>query len=657
MAGNDGAEGAGEPQRQKRVNPHNRIEFVDSPIGSDEGRIKHWVCRVIDQSGTAIGSGFLVGPDLVLTCYHVGKLAEKSKNILDYQAADLLVEFDDFYQQIPKNKERMERSVVTVALDRKDDPIIVTSNLSPFDVGNSETHPVKEQLDFALLRLSERIGDNDLEDDRPRGWVTITSAKDAGVGTSIKLLAYPDGQRLGTSEGKVFDAGIPYRSFHDADSKDGSSGGLIYLKKDLSPVGMHIGGARKFGDKSYNFGVKLTDVVDALGRAVGINDVGSGGAREYEPVNIAIFGGIPEGKSPYHKLVGQLLLSDEVQSAFQSEEKLPQVSYVDPKNLRPEHIFSARQSLDLEKMQLAAQADVAFIFVSSKDDLTTRSRLLTAFGFLAARLGVRRVHIIKNAEVDIEPGLVGGQFVHNYYDDNLLDAKQFFGGIVDEFVSRDEDLTQGLFEIVRVALPGLGDDNVFRTAEFGATRTLDIVGLRFGKLSSKLNELFDRISGNTRSDIQLRIAFPGAEVSGKNRYLFDSLQAGGSDTIRFLETTKDLLDEYPKSLLDRVTYVELSDIPTFMVTAADLDYADGRMLIAPVFPSAIVDAGKSRPRLLVHNKLSQEGVYNAYKELLQEILKEEREGLKTWKIHEADKLSNAIDSFRGLSGEPPEGGD
>lgn len=649
MASQGSVDRRGKPRRQKRVNPRNRIEFVDSPIGSDESRMKRWVCKIVDKSGAAIGSGFLVGPDLVLTCYHVGQLAEETKFISEYQSANLLAEFDFFYDEMAADEGIMTSSVVTVPMDRENDPIIAKSELSRFDVGDTESHPDKQQLDFALLRLSKSIGDEDLEDNRPRGWVPIASAKDADDGADIKLLAYPNGQRLGVSEGQVFDAGIPYRRFHDAESHGGSSGGLIYLKDDLSPFAMHVGGAREFDGKSYNFGVYLFDIVEALDRKIGTSTGIGEKTQVHEPVNIAVFGGIPEGEQPYHELIGELLSTDEVQSVFLSEGKLPQVRYIDPKDLRPEHVFSARQSLDLEKMQLAAQADLAFVIVSSKDDDTTRPRLMTAFGFLAARLGVRRVHVIKNSDMSIEPGLVGGQFVHEYYNNDLMDAKHYFGDIVGELVSREEDLTQGLFEIVRVALPDLRDDKVFPNEEFGATRTLDIVGLRFGKLSNKLDDLFERLEGDARSDIQLRIAFPGAEVSGKNRYLFDSLQAGGSDTIRFLEITRRLLEKYPDSLLNRVTYVELSDIPTFMVTAADLDYADGRMLIAPVFPSAIVDAGKSRPRLLVHNKLSQEGVYNAYKELLEEILNEGREGLKSWKVHEVEKLDNAIENFRKLS--------
>ncbi len=637
----------GDGERQRRVNPNNKISLVSSPIGLDPHRLERWVCRIhAEADARPIASGILVGPDLVLTCCHVDETS-----ILELDVAKLYTTFDDIAPEMGEGEDEAEVNSKSFRLRFKDDdglessPILASSEVSPFDVGETETHTESANLDYVLLKLAKAVGEMHLEDGRLRGWVDLRAATVAySPGDDVRALGYPMGGQLGRSEGKILKPVIGNRVLHDATTLQGSSGGLIHSIEDLTPVAMHVS-SRRYDGEEVNVAVPLHCVAEDLSKKF-VEVVPE--TKKLKPVNLAVICGIPEDGHSYIEDLKNLLSSEELVSAFGAENLSAQVSYNTHEQLRVEHLFNV-SSFSIEQMQKAAQADMALVIVSSQDTPSSTSKLLTAFGFLVARLGTQRVNLFHSDKiVDFSPGLVDGQFVHQYSDDELTNSAWKFSEIVPQFVRPVEDSLQGLFEIVRVALPELNDDAVFGTPEFEATQTLDIVGLRFGRLSNELDNLFDRLNDKQRARIALRIAFPGAEVSDANPYLLDALQAGVSNTVSFLEVTKEISSKFPHSLLSRITYVSLADIPTFMVTAADLDHARGKMLIAPVFPSASINAGNKRPRLLVHNKLSQVGVYEAYGRLLEELLDKDRTGVEQFTLDDTDALTNCIENFKRL---------
>jgi hypothetical protein len=98
------------------------------------------VCRVENPEGQAVGTGFLVGPDLLLTNQHVRRDA-----LFDSQAASARFRFD-FRVKADGTMEGGKLVGLKLNGNAQD---------KPWHVANS---PV-DQLDFALVRLDRRIGD------------------------------------------------------------------------------------------------------------------------------------------------------------------------------------------------------------------------------------------------------------------------------------------------------------------------------------------------------------------------------------------------------------------------------------------------------------------------------------------------------------------
>jgi hypothetical protein len=125
------------------------------------------VCRV-EVGGGVFGTGFLVGPDIVLTCRYVVEDVIKRKR----KSGDVRCRFD-FHPSLQGVVVRTKRTGWLVAKSDLDD------------------------LDYVLLRL-ERAVDEDLSPHRTkRGWFSLpTSSVDVAPGTSVQLLHYGTGGAL-----------------------------------------------------------------------------------------------------------------------------------------------------------------------------------------------------------------------------------------------------------------------------------------------------------------------------------------------------------------------------------------------------------------------------------------------------------------------------
>lgn len=185
-----------------------------------------------------IGTGFLVGPQMVLTSYHL-----------------IHTLLDDNDQELPESRDRLR-----VAFDEIDG--LRTGSIVPVHeewlAGRSKFHPFEDpqqrgrvnwdfdtlseegfdqHLDFALLRLSRTVG-------RERGFYTLDPTRTpitGQTGALVALLQHPDGRPLASTTGagrKLWPQTHKTRLHHDADSADGSSGGLL-VDSEFKPVGLH----------------------------------------------------------------------------------------------------------------------------------------------------------------------------------------------------------------------------------------------------------------------------------------------------------------------------------------------------------------------------------------------------------------------------------
>lgn len=219
------------------------------------------VCRIEDptRSPAARGTGFLVGPDLVLTNRHVvaGYLDGKA----GFDPARLLCRFD--HAVIGGDVAAgMEAALATqwCVADR------------PHSRSDSQGSgaPGPEDLDYALLRLASDIGNAPAPGGGKRGFIPLRNSADWPVKGDLLFIAqHPGGAPLKLGHGEVLEAraeGLERRLRYDANTEGGSSGSPC-LNVSLDLVGLHHAGDPLYdgeGLARYNQGIPIRLVADDL---------------------------------------------------------------------------------------------------------------------------------------------------------------------------------------------------------------------------------------------------------------------------------------------------------------------------------------------------------------------------------------------------------
>lgn len=200
------------------------------------GVLEGQVCQLVIPGGG--GTGFLVGPDLVLTNQHVVRRIED--NLV--RAADVRAVFD--YRAVTGGTGLQHKKPVSVQLA---DPWRVGSwGPSEFDAEPGKGDAGSGEVDAALIRLAEPIGDlprggaGGDPDAARRGWVDAASPPPAvSAGNQVFLLQHPRKDPLRLSIGRVTAFNAPgTRMRYDANSRDGSSGSPCF-DVDLQLVALH----------------------------------------------------------------------------------------------------------------------------------------------------------------------------------------------------------------------------------------------------------------------------------------------------------------------------------------------------------------------------------------------------------------------------------
>ncbi|MES0133603.1 serine protease [Mesorhizobium sp. M0016] len=207
---------------------------------------RSWTCALEDFAGV-YGTGALIGPDLVLTNYHVVEKLRRDPT----RQADARVHFDYF---APETGRRIPLAQVWD---------VAMSSYSFQDL-NADMPADPEKLDYAVIRLAERVGELPLPADyaagwpdgtRParRGWLVLPKpemrpAKDTPIdiyhhpctigNQGVSSLPLPDVPSRGTIIS--IDPG-ELRVTHNAETVHGSSGAICY-GKNLEPVALHHAG-------------------------------------------------------------------------------------------------------------------------------------------------------------------------------------------------------------------------------------------------------------------------------------------------------------------------------------------------------------------------------------------------------------------------------
>jgi hypothetical protein len=196
--------------------------FMDmSTLVARLAAVEGQVCRLVIPGGG--GTGFLVGPNLVLTNQHV------IRRIAEHQAspADVRAVFD--YRATADGASLARKDPIEVRLDA--DWHLWSRPPSQFDWDPNRGDAAPGEVDAALIRLAEPVGELPLRGDgggtdQVRGWVDAVADPPAlAAGNQVFLVQHPRTEPLRLSIGTVsaFN-GSGTRVRYDANSRDGSSG-------------------------------------------------------------------------------------------------------------------------------------------------------------------------------------------------------------------------------------------------------------------------------------------------------------------------------------------------------------------------------------------------------------------------------------------------
>jgi hypothetical protein len=156
----------------------------------DTTRLARWivgaerhVCRV--RCGGELGTGFLIGPDLVMTCYHVVK-----KHISGpVPAAKVAVLFD--YRRDEAGNDPAEDPDAWIGIEPKWK--IPWSRYTDYDVTLSGEEPTSDDLDYAILKLRRSPGNEPPPNEpQPRGWVDLSEDRELpDDGDPVLIVQHP----------------------------------------------------------------------------------------------------------------------------------------------------------------------------------------------------------------------------------------------------------------------------------------------------------------------------------------------------------------------------------------------------------------------------------------------------------------------------------
>jgi hypothetical protein len=207
------------------------------------------VCRIQYPVafGVAQGTGFLVGENLVLTAGHV------MDGVLNGKAASNQVQLTFGFAESPASRAEV-RNVGLAA-----DWCVAHQPHSAADLTADSTNvPAATELDFALLRLAEPVGNE-------RHWVSLKDVPSGAPSPELlTVLQHPRGQVLSLAFGAPVTPATPHRLRYRANTLKGSSGGLV-LDEQMRPVALHHAGDPEGPLRPrYNQGIPLNEIALAM---------------------------------------------------------------------------------------------------------------------------------------------------------------------------------------------------------------------------------------------------------------------------------------------------------------------------------------------------------------------------------------------------------
>ncbi|HEX8202613.1 MAG TPA: serine protease, partial [Isosphaeraceae bacterium] len=234
-------------------------------------RLEGRVCRVeLNDAGGTMGTGFLVGPDALLTNYHV------LETVIEGRHAAAAVRFRFDYKTLPDGTPADGVLAALAAPEGRDGWLLGHGRYSAAaGAGTPDAAPpAADELDFALVRLDRALGAEPLgPDGTARGWVAVPAVQPAIVGIpALMILQHPARAPLKLAfdtrpQAELRHGGLRVRYLTNT---EGGSSGSPCFDKDWTLVALHHYGDPAFSQPKYNQGVPIgliRDHLDGRGRA------------------------------------------------------------------------------------------------------------------------------------------------------------------------------------------------------------------------------------------------------------------------------------------------------------------------------------------------------------------------------------------------------
>jgi hypothetical protein len=263
LASDLGAGPAGRSRLERTVRAEHGIrDFGVFQAGMDN--VERRVCR-IDVRNEPQGTGFLVGPDVVMTNYHVVEHA------VDEGIAGGLIQAVFGYKTMPDGR-RVDAGTAVHAADGS--WLVGWSRSSPLDEQpyDPDNVPTDDYLDFALVGLASPIGREPAHPgEEHRGWYELTDAVPAlAKGNYLLIAQHARGERLQFDDG--FDAVLGLNKLgtrvqYTVNTEPGSSGSPCF-DVAFNLVALHHSGDPNYSSvptADYNEGIPTATIFGKLG--------------------------------------------------------------------------------------------------------------------------------------------------------------------------------------------------------------------------------------------------------------------------------------------------------------------------------------------------------------------------------------------------------
>jgi hypothetical protein len=252
----------------KQDNPYLDIAVFRTRLGQVETQ----VCRIEIPTprGTVYGTGFLLGPDIVMTNHHVMDVVISGK--VKPEAA--LFRFD--YKHLVTNDGVSVVSEGTVFKLAANDWLVDDSPTSAVDSKREPTSeaPKPDELDYAIVRLGSTPGTKPAGDKAdpkapPRGWIALERAAQAPPESPLLIVQHPDAAPLKLALDMSAVIGLnsnATRLKYKVNTEGGSSGAPCF-NANWELVALHHSGDPNFDrdhKPEYNEGIPIGAILDLL---------------------------------------------------------------------------------------------------------------------------------------------------------------------------------------------------------------------------------------------------------------------------------------------------------------------------------------------------------------------------------------------------------